>query len=53
VSDFTIIRKARRGTRPTGCFENEASVTIIIFGAILELKKNWKEKLLKEFTQKN
>ena len=33
-------REARRRTRPTGCFENEANVTIIIFGAISGLNKN-------------
>jgi len=34
------------------CFENDASVTRIIFGVMSHLNKSCKDKPIKEFTQK-
>ena len=44
-------REVRRRTRTISCFTNSASVDRIIYGVICHLNKNWKDKLLVEFTQ--
>jgi len=43
-------REVRRRVRPMTCFENDASVAIIIFGVMSHLNKSWKDKPIKEFT---
>jgi len=45
-------REVRRRVRPMSCFENDASCSRIIFGVISQLNKSWKDKPIKEFTQK-
>jgi len=45
-------REVRRRVRPMSCFENDASCSRIIFGVISHLNKSWKDKPIKEFTQK-
>ena len=45
-------REVRRRVRPMSCFENDKSCSRIIFGVISHLNKSWKDKPIKEFTQK-
>ena len=45
-------REVRRRVRPMSCFENDRSCSRIIFGVISHLNKSWKDKPIKEFTQK-
>lgn len=45
-------REVRRRTRPMSCFENDKSCSRIIYGVISHLNKVWKDKPVKEFTQK-
>ncbi len=46
------LREVRRRTRPMSCFENDKSCSRIIYGVISHLNKVWKDKPVKEFTQK-
>lgn len=45
-------REVRRRTRPIGCFENQSSLNRILFGIVSGYNKNWKDKPLREFTQR-
>ena len=45
-------REVRRRTRPMTCFENDKSCSRIIYGVMSHLNKVWKNKPVKEFTQK-
>lgn len=45
-------REVRRRTRPISCFENDASVSRVIFGVISHLNKTWKDRPLEIFTKK-
>lgn len=46
-------REVRRRTRTMNCFTNSKSVNRIIYGVINHLNKNWKDKPLPKFTQKD
>jgi len=45
-------REVRRRTRPMTCFENDKSCSRIMYGVVSHLNKVWKNKPVKEFTQK-
>lgn len=47
-----VFREVRRRTRPMSCFQNKESVERIIFAIFHRQNNLWKEKPLKEITQK-
>ena len=48
-----VFREVRRRTRPMSCFQNTDSVERIIYAIFYRQNGLWKEKPLKEITQKS